>query len=124
MTTLADAPRTRKPRPKPERTVRWADVPAGGIVIRVGQVEDRYAVTELECPIGRHFHLTKLGPRGGDGHEHDVLLAHDGHQCSCPGHAYRGTCLHVEALTALLGRPVPPARPATTRPDPADLDHF
>ncbi len=115
MLTLTRPPRPRQP--KPARTVRWADVPAGGIVIRVGQVEDRYAVTEFDSPLGRAYHLSKLGPRGGT--EYDVLLAADGHQCGCRAHSFRGTCRHVEALTALIGRPVPAA---AGRNDTADLD--
>jgi hypothetical protein len=104
------APVTRNPRPKPARTVRWADVPAGGIVVRVGPVEDRYAVTEFDSPLGRAFHVQKLGPRGGA--EYDVLLADDGHRCDCLGFEHTGSCRHVEALTALLAgrdRRQPPA---------------
>jgi len=107
----------RPSRPKPVRTVRWADVPAGGIVIREGVIEDRYAVTEFDSPLGRAFHLSKLGPRGCSADtEHDVLLADDGCRCDCRGFEHRGSCRHVAALAALLGGhdPIqpPPAAPA------------
>ena len=89
---------------KSTRTVRWAEVPAGGIVIREGHKEDRYAVREFDSPMGRAFHVEKFGPRGGTAY--DVLLAADQrqHLCDCLGFLHTGHCRHVDSLAVLLSR--------------------
>jgi hypothetical protein len=88
----------------PTRTVTWADVPAGGMIVADGPKEDRYAVHEFETPMGRAFHVEKHGPRGGDGHVYDVLIAPEpqNDQCGCMGFLHRGSCRHRDGLRALL----------------------
>jgi hypothetical protein len=117
---------TRSRQQKPICTIRPAIVPAGGFIIREGWKEDRYACREFDSPLGRAFHVEKQGPRGGDGHVYDVLIAADPRecQCDCLGFLQHGHCRHVDGLRALLGPIGAAAASQPTRHNTADLDHF
>src|SRR5262249_28321117 len=137
MSTLTAAPaahqtaRTSETAP-PVRTVRWVD-PAGHTVLAIAErkagsrkpayvIEDVYTVAEFDSPLGRAFHLTKHGRRGGlPAPEHDVLLAVNPQdcRCDCKGFEHAGRCRHVAGLQALIGAATI-APPAADDADPAD----
>jgi hypothetical protein len=98
----------KKPRPKPERTIRLTHPVEGGyrghVIITVGDESADYELQRFESPLGDAFRMTKVFP-DPDAEEfvYHVLLADDGcsSSCECLGFCRYGRCKHVEGLIAL-----------------------
>jgi hypothetical protein len=102
---------SRKPRPKPARSIRWLTSPIspakpyGAIRIVAGKLVTDYFLSEIGAAEGRGFDLEKIdhAPAGHPTDRYQVNLLPDGHHtCDCLGHAHHGHCKHVEGLAALL----------------------
>jgi hypothetical protein len=94
--------RIRKPRPKPQRSIRL-EVPLGpdartGIVaITVGKLTNEYILDRLPSDFGTAYRLSNL-----DNLEiYDVLLDGKGSCCTCKGFCRWQSCKHVSGLHAL-----------------------
>ena len=105
MPTLS-APRppqqSRKSRKAQPRSIRVLS--PGRIVIRVGNNEDEYAVTEFQVGgayDGRAFRCERFG-----GDTYDVFLSRNGQDdtCDCRGFEAHSRCKHRDGLRALLTR--------------------
>src|SRR5262245_15345417 len=96
----------RKPRPKPERSVRVrlalpeAGLGFGVLSLRVGKAVSDYFVNRLPCAWGEGFRLEKFSDQGGEVYEL-ALASYGRHSCECLGFLRPGHCKHVEGLLAL-----------------------
>jgi hypothetical protein len=104
-TTTATAPaRQRKPRTKPQRSIRLCVKPdgtmAGVVRIRVGKDEADYYLTELAADFGRGFKVEKIGPDAEPAYHVNL----DGAQrtCDCKGFGRWSRCKHSDGLAALV----------------------
>jgi hypothetical protein len=104
--TTSSPARQRKPRPKPERTVRLAVEPtaekSGVFIITVGKETFPCFVDEISADYGRAFCLSKF-----DGTSYDVNLGDEQHpqSCECKGHlrwGHRTVCKYLAGLKALV----------------------
>jgi hypothetical protein len=102
--TTAKAPRQRKPRAQPARTVRLVTAPtedeSGVLLIVRGTLEVAYFVDPISSDYGRAFSLQKF-----DGEEYAVNLGdNDGPPiCECMGHSrWQTECKHLGALRTLV----------------------
>ena len=101
--TTPAAPRQRKPRPRPARSVRLVVAPApdcaGVVRIAVGRAVAEYLLTEVPADFGRAFRVEKVcfdAPAA-----YHVNIDGDRKQCDCPGHS-TGHCKHADGLAALI----------------------
>ena len=109
MSTLTEtrpACQSRKPRPRPARSVRLVKPPteqeSGVLVITVGKETFPYFIDPIASDYGRAFCLSKF-----DGTSYAVNLGDaDNHpSCECLGHerwGHRTVCKHRAAIQALL----------------------
>ncbi len=103
-TTIATpAPRQRKPRPKPARSiglcVRPSPETAGVVRITVGNKSDDYILTTIPADFGRGFKLVKLL---GEHEGYHVNVNGPASLCDCKGHGAHGHCKHADGLAALV----------------------
>jgi hypothetical protein len=95
---------TRKPRPKPARTIRLVRPPArdgvGVFCVTDGDSSAFYTLCEIPCEIGgRGFAVHRLGL----GNLYHVRIgAVEDCSCECKGFLYHGYCRHVLGLLALV----------------------
>jgi hypothetical protein len=106
----------RKPRQKPQRSLRWfrtskdsAPLVSGALIIREGKATDAYAVEQLDSAFGAGYLVAKVVPSGvtADGPYHVNLSGDGAHSCECKGHLRSGhktRCRHVAALLALTAK--------------------
>ena len=101
-TTRTRAPRQRKPRPKPARSIRLmvrpTDETAGVVRIAVGKDSADYILTVIPADFGRGFLLEKIG------HEesYHVNIDADRRTCECQGYLRHSHCKHSDGLAALI----------------------
>jgi hypothetical protein len=103
-TTIATAaPRQRKPRAKPARSIGLLVHPsadtAGVVRITVGKSVTDYILLAVPSDFGRGFLLTKIL---GEHDAYHVNLNGSESLCDCKGHEAHGHCKHVEGLAALV----------------------
>ena len=98
-TTRTAAPRQRKPRPKPARSikllVRPAPENAGVVRITVGKESADYLLTEVGADFGRGFLVEKVcfdAPAA-----YHVNIDGDKRTCECPGFVQHSHCKHLTA---------------------------
>jgi hypothetical protein len=106
MDTTTSAPaRQRKPRPKPQRSVRLTIKPEGaspGILhIRVGKESFDYFLTELPADFGRGFKVEKVGIDATEPPYHVNVNGGD-KTCDCKGHLRHAHCKHADGIAALI----------------------
>jgi hypothetical protein len=106
MDTITSAPaRQRKPRPKPQRSIRLEVRPEGdglGIVrITVGREYADYFLTPIPADFGRGFKVEKVGLTVNDPPYH-VNIDGDKRSCECKGFLHHGHCKHADGLAALI----------------------
>jgi hypothetical protein len=117
MNTTRDKDRQRKPRPKPQRFVRWALPPGacalqGVLVLTVGKDVSAYLVRPIPADGGgAGWELAKL--RKTEDEEATVYHVHldragSRHSCECKGFLRLGHCKHVDGLLAVLAKAPPP----------------
>jgi hypothetical protein len=105
MDATATAPaRQRKPRSKPERSIRLILAPTATMrgLVRItvnGRAKD-YLLAPAPSDFGRGFHLEATGLDGGAAYA--VCLDGDKASCECKGFLKWGHCKHVEGLAALV----------------------
>jgi hypothetical protein len=102
-TTTATAPaRQRKPRAKPQRSIRLCVRPhergSGVVRITVGGKEADYFLTELAADFGRGFLLEKIGAE----ESYHVNVDSDRKTCECKGYLKWGHCKRADGLAALI----------------------
>jgi hypothetical protein len=101
------APRQRKPRSKPARTIGIvlpmnAEGENGIVRITVGKEAAEYMLIELAADYGRGFKVEKMGTEGTESGYH-VNVTEDGKKtCDCLGHMQYGRCKHSDGLAALI----------------------
>lgn len=101
--TTTKAPRQRKPRPKPARTIRLCIAPSpistGVVHIAVGGKGQDYLLNEVEgCAFGRGFLLSKIGHE----EQYHVNIDADRRSCECEGYLKHSHCKHSDGLAALV----------------------
>jgi hypothetical protein len=103
--TQTPAPRQRKPRQKPQRSIRIEVKPepdALGIVrITVGKEHADYFLTEIPADFGRGFKIEKIGLHETEPGYH-VNIDGDKKTCECKGFLHHGKCKHSDGLAALI----------------------
>jgi hypothetical protein len=104
--TTATAPASqRKPRTKPQRSVRLEVRPEDnglGIVrLTVGKDYADYFLTEIPADFGRGFTVEKIGLHANDPAYH-VNIDKDKKSCECKGFLCHGHCKHSDGLAALI----------------------
>jgi hypothetical protein len=103
-TTATAAPRQRKPRPKPARSIRLIVSPApdctGVVRIAIGKEAPDYLLTEFAADFGRGFLVEKVSFDAPAAYH--VNLDGDARTCDCPGHSSHGHCKHSDGLAALI----------------------
>ena len=100
------APRQRKPRPRPARSlallVRPTATSAGVLRLTVGKLVTDYVVLPVPSDFGRAFRLAKVAePHDG----YSVCIDGAGSLCDCKGHGSTrdgSPCKHVAALAKLI----------------------
>ena len=107
----ATATKTRKPRIKPQRTLR-VGAPTNGVVavaVTEGKETTGYYVRELEVDFGRGFKVEKFDTDEGSDPEsrsYDVHLDTQlGDSCTCRGflfHKHGKPCRHIAAVNTLI----------------------
>ena len=123
MRTSFERQPARKPARKPQRSATLGTMTNGKTVLWLsedGQVKNGYILTPMPSAFGTAYRLGKADV-GGCNVEYDVLLNGRETSCTCPGHAYRGKCKHVEALEALIAAgklPTPTGAPKPTETKP------
>jgi hypothetical protein len=104
--TSQTAPKQRKARHKPPRSVRLvvesSQDESGVVVVTVGKETFPYFVDEIPADYGRAFCLSKF-----TGESYDVNLGDARHppSCECLGHqrwGHRTACKHLAGLAALV----------------------
>jgi len=103
-TTETTAPRQRKPRPKPARSIRLCVRPTaenvGVVRITVGKEAADYLLTEVPADFGRGFLLEKVcfdAPAA-----YHVNIDADRRTCECLGYLKHSHCKHSDGLAALV----------------------
>jgi hypothetical protein len=103
-TTSAPA-RQRKPRPKPQRSIRLCIKPEGtapGIVnIRVGDERADYFLTAVPADFGRGFLVEKVGIDRDTARYH-VNIDDGKRSCECKGYLRHHHCKHSDGVAALI----------------------
>jgi hypothetical protein len=104
--TATPAPKQRKARPKPPRSVRLVVEPSaeesGVLIITVGKQTFPYFVDEIPSDFGRAFCLSKFT---GESYAVNLGDAVNPPSCECLGFqrwGHRGPCKHLAGLTALV----------------------
>ncbi len=105
-TTPKAAPRQRKPRPKPARSIRLCVRPTeenvGVVRITVGKESHDYLLTEIPAvAFGRGFKVEKIG-FGCDESVYHVNIDGDKRTCECEGFLRWNHCKHSDGLAALI----------------------
>ena len=96
------APRQRKPRQKPAKSIRLCVSPtaetAGVVRIAVGKDSADYILTTIAADFGRGFLVEKVG------HEESYHVNIDGDKrlCECQGFLRHSHCKHSDGLAALI----------------------
>ena len=106
MDTITSAPtRQRKPRPKPQRSIRLEVRPEenglGIVRITVGREYADYFLTPIPADYGRGFKVEKVGLTVNDPPYH-VNIDGDNRSCECKGFLHHGHCKHSDGLAALI----------------------
>jgi hypothetical protein len=109
MTTAHNKGKPTKPRPKPQRFVRWAIRPdvygaEGVLVLTVGQQATAYLTRRIPADRGEGWELTKFRQAAGDERTvYHVCLDRVGgrHSCECKGFLRWSHCKHAEGLLAV-----------------------
>ncbi len=95
----------RKPRPKPQRSIRLEvrpDESGFGIVrITVGKEHADYFLTLLPADFGRGFKVEKIGLTCNDPPYH-VNIDGAKRSCECKGFLRHGHCKHADGIAALV----------------------
>ncbi len=103
-TTRTAAPRQRKPRPKPARSIRLCVKPsaetAGVVSITVGTAAQDYLLTEIPADFGRGFLVEKVSFDAPAAYH--VNVAADKRTCECEGYNRWQKCKHSDGLAALI----------------------
>lgn len=106
-----ERPTGRRPRPKPQRSIRWLTPPTaeqcfGVARITVGKESADYFIRELVTDFGRGFEVTKLIPNEGAGRTYHVNLdaQTNHHSCECEGFLRWNHCKHIDGLLALFAK--------------------
>jgi hypothetical protein len=104
-TTTTCAPRQRKPRARPARSIRLsvplnAEGKHGLIAITVGKQTDDYFLARIPADWGQGFRLEKLG--SDDAYDVNLDDDHGDHFCCCKGHLRHQRCKHVDGIQALI----------------------
>ena len=103
-TTRTPAPRQRKPRPKPARSIRLCVKPdgqsAGVVRVTVGKEAQDYILTEFRADFGRGFLVEKVSFDAPAAYH--VNIDDERRSCECPGHVQHGHCKHSDGLAALI----------------------
>jgi len=97
----------RKPRVKPERTIRLlAQLPSGAGTFRIteGKAVDTYYFAPIPSDFGRAFTVEKLGEEIEDAPlaSYAVCLNGEHSLCHCDGFNYRSYCRHISGLATLI----------------------
>jgi hypothetical protein len=104
-TTNGVPARQRKPRPKPQRSIRVEVPPTynglGIVRITIGTEHADYFLTELPADFGRGFTVEKIGLHENDPPYH-VNIDADKRTCECKGFLRHGHCKHSDGLAALI----------------------
>jgi hypothetical protein len=97
--------RQRKPRPKPQRSIRLEVRPEGdglGIVrITVRGASADYFLTLIPADFGRGFQVEKIGLHENEPPYH-VNIDGAKRTCECKGFLRHGHCKHSDGLAALI----------------------
>ena len=103
-TTQTPAPRQRKPRAKPARSIRLCVRPTaettGVVRITVGKEDADYLLTEIPADFGRGFKLEKIGFDADSAY--CVNIDADRRTCECQGYNRWQKCKHSDGLAALI----------------------
>ena len=103
-TTATPAPRQRKPRAKPARSIRVCVKPtaetAGVVRITVSKAAQDYILTVIPADFGRGFLVEKISFNAPASYH--VNIDGDRRSCECPGHVQHGHCKHSDGLAALI----------------------
>ncbi len=103
-TTQQAAPRQRKPRPKPARSIRLMVRPSpetsGVVRITVGKDAQDYILTAVPADFGRGFLLEKVSFDAPAAYHVNI----DSHKRTCECHGYNRWqhCKHSDGLAALI----------------------
>src|SRR5262249_4512871 len=102
MAVLTQTLKIRKPRAKPERTMRIGKLINGvlSLAIADGRGEhDAYLIRQIPTDWGRGFEITNVAPKPGDEAVYHLHIDESlGDSCTCPGHTYKGKCKHLDAV--------------------------
>ena len=103
-TTATPAPRQRKPRQKPARSIRLCVRPtaetAGVVRISVGKDAQDYILTAIPADFGRGFLVEKVSFDAPAAYH--VNVAADKRTCECEGYNRWQKCKHSDGLAALI----------------------
>lgn len=117
MASLSQAPKSRKPRPKTQRSASLTVMTHGKLCLWIaedGEIVNSYVLTPLASDFGTAYRLGKA-TIDGCSDDYDVLLHGRETSCTCPGHTYRSKCKHVDSLLALISAG---KLPAMKQPEP------
>ena len=101
------APRQRRQRVKPARSIRLCIRPDGaapGIIrLTVGKATADYFITIIPADFGQGFLVEKFGI-DRDTAKYHVNIEADKKTCECKGFLRHGHCKHADGLAALIAR--------------------
>ena len=104
-TTRTPAPRQRKPRLKPARSIRLCVTPnpenAAWFASRSARKAHDYLLTEIPADFGRGFKVEKIGFDCDESVYH-VNIDADKRTCECHGYNRWQKCKHSDGLAALI----------------------
>jgi hypothetical protein len=102
---MTTATRTRKPRPKPARSICWLSRPTadriGSLQMTIGPMTVGYWCRLLPSDYGVAFELTNW--LNEETYAVCIDQQHGHHSCECLGFLKHGHCKHVDGLFTLLG---------------------
>jgi hypothetical protein len=97
--------RQRKPRPKPQRSVRLCFQPEGdspGVVrLAVGREAADYFITPIPADFGRGFKVERIDIDATEG-KYAVNIDGEKRSCECKGFGRHGHCKHADGIAALI----------------------
>jgi hypothetical protein len=104
--TATIAPKQRRPRQKPQRSIRLCIRPLGrspGVIrLTVGTAAADYYVFCLPADFGIAFRVVKIGLH--EEGEYAVNIDGEKRSCECKGFLHHGHCKHADGIAALIAR--------------------